>query len=447
MKLYSIQGFSDLLFSKWDDLDIKIRNKNLVFDKCNWVLHHILKKSYAQGKVFNAYVNINSKTFKRYLGDSHYKIIVDVLVKIGVIRIDDTYSSGNFSKSYMITEQFLQRGFVQVEVITKTFDKTLNERLDKDFERIYSVPLFRKLYDNLCKIKVYEDFDYYVERLLDSSDWSKRIKRYSAYFDDLKSLNDAKNPLKVYQLPINFKPTISKNGRVYYLGASIPRIIRRMLRTKSDDLIYEVDMSSAQYSLLFLEYINQKNSSDRSKEVEFYFNLVSNGNIYSYIQSCSSSLAELEYSQLKLELLKALNAKQSPSAINRELRKIFPGFMSWLNNLKVEKGHKYISKLGQGLESKLFVESYMDIPNDVFCLLIHDCILTDYNNVGIVREVLKENLKRMFPNVILNQTSIEDVFKITSVSLNESESPKKAFQDYMDEIKEDLPLLNEFLSS
>ena len=37
--------------------------------------------------------------------------------------------------------------------------------------------------------------------------------------------------------------------------ASIPRLIRNCLRSKKNELLYEVDMASAQPSILILEYL------------------------------------------------------------------------------------------------------------------------------------------------------------------------------------------------
>ena len=54
---------------------------------------------------------------------------------------------------------------------------------------------------------------------------------------------------------INYTPTIAKSGRIYHVIASMPKLIRESIRTKSNELIWEVDMSSAQPSIIFLEWL------------------------------------------------------------------------------------------------------------------------------------------------------------------------------------------------
>ena len=77
-----------------------------------------------------------------------------------------------------------------------------------------------------------------------------RVNKYEAYFKAFRTLNNTRNLSDLYELPIFFQPRINSLGRVYHIGASMPRLIRKICVTKSDELIYEVDMASAQPSLL-----------------------------------------------------------------------------------------------------------------------------------------------------------------------------------------------------
>jgi integrase len=89
-----------------------------------------------------------------------------------------------------------------------------------------------------------------------------KVVRYAEYYRGFKSLNSIDDPLQVLRLYVNYKPSIAKTGRVYHTFASMPRQVRKCLRTKSNELIWEVDMSSAQPSIIFLEWLKWSDFND-----------------------------------------------------------------------------------------------------------------------------------------------------------------------------------------
>ena len=77
MKQFSIKEL-EVLLSKdvYYTSIIKQDNKDLFFDKCNWVISKILKVQLQYEKGINELVNIHSDTLKKYLGDRYYKNIM-----------------------------------------------------------------------------------------------------------------------------------------------------------------------------------------------------------------------------------------------------------------------------------------------------------------------------------------------------------------------------------
>lgn len=59
-----------------------------------------------------------------------------------------------------------------------------------------------------------------------------------------------------------------------------------------------------------------------------------------------------------MKILKTLNAKKNNSKANKELLKIFPFLMKWINDIKVNQGHKMISKIGMNTEANIFVKVF-----------------------------------------------------------------------------------------
>ena len=72
----------------------------------------------------------------------------------------------------------------------------------------------------------------------------------------------------VYKIPVFYKPKRVKSGRIYHVSASIPRYIRECFLTKEKEAIYEVDMASAQPSILFLEWMRHLKAKEHLSEAE-----------------------------------------------------------------------------------------------------------------------------------------------------------------------------------
>ncbi|MEC8273778.1 MAG: hypothetical protein VXZ76_02940, partial [Bacteroidota bacterium] len=395
MEQLSINGFSNIL-AKTEELKSKAgrQNKLYLLDKCNWLISHIAKKSYVINKKFGEYVNINSTTFKDILGRD-YKFIQKLMFKLELVEQNPIYSRGKFSKSYRLTNKAVKKGISHVPIYSKRFKTNFNRYLDRKFEKVYADPLFRKLLDNTAQLKLLNEPENFVLPLIPEPIYKERedgivtdisklnhhqMDRYNAFFKALLSLNETNDPREVYKSTISFEPSIGKTNRVYHLSASIPRLIRECLRTKDNKLIYEVDMASAQPSILLLEWLKSIADTSTSlsdkvkKEARLCLDLVTSGSVYAYIRENSTYCRQLDYADLKMNILKTLNAKNYPSELNKELKKLFPNFMKWINSIKKEQGNKHISFIGQSTEANIFVEVYKTLPKNMFALIIHDSI-------------------------------------------------------------------------
>ena len=175
-----------------------------------------------------------------------------------------------------------------VEVSSKAFRNKLKESNARPAKESESNPVLDKINRNTLKLQLTNNPTVYLfEFPLKHSPlkhgtlvWrddniQQRLNKYEAYFKAFRTLNDTNNLNDLYELPIFFQPRINQFGRVYHIGASMPRLIRKICVTKSDELIYEVDMASAQPSLLILEWI--RSLSSMSEEANKCLELVANG--------------------------------------------------------------------------------------------------------------------------------------------------------------------------
>ena len=438
MNQYTIKGFADILVTSTQFSKLKRREqKLLLLDRCNWFISAIVKDNIKTDKTYGTYVNLNSQILKKYLGDRAYKDIEQCLKGLGIIIINDKYSSSNFSKSFKLSPKAIQLGITETLVYSKKFITKLKTFSILNYSEIESQPVLKKLLNNTAKLLVVEEPFYYVERILPNSIYVEtengqidisepvnqfKVDRYDAFYSSFYALNEITDPKVLFDSSINYTPTIAKSGRIYHVIASMPKLIRESIRTKSNELIWEVDMSSAQPSIIFLEWLKytQENKSKHiDKEYQLCLKLLLSGGIYAYIQENSEFFKSLSYEKLKKSILSSINAENKPTQSNEELSRLFPNVMMWVNAIKEKSGYKEVSFLGQSVEANIFVEVYKSIPDDKFALIIHDCILTTEKDVLLVKKLLEDRIRKLFDGVILEHHNIEKLFKISEVSIRD----------------------------
>ena len=170
MNQYTIKGFADILVTSSQYQKLKTREqKLLLLDRCNWFISAIVKDNIKTDKTYGTYVNLNSQILKRYLGDRAYKDIEQCLKGLGIIIINDKYSSSNFSKSFKLSSKAILLGVISTLVYSKKFNTRLKKFSTLSFSEIESKPVLKKLLNNTAKLLVVEEPLYCVERILPSS--------------------------------------------------------------------------------------------------------------------------------------------------------------------------------------------------------------------------------------------------------------------------------------
>lgn len=454
MKLFSIRGLPQLLKAsgRFDSLSRRV-DKLSYYDKCNWVITIIARKNYAINKSFDMYVEIPSVHIKRVLGTDYYLDVINTLVKLKIIEVNHSYSTKRFSKSYKLTPLALEIGSITDVIRNSQFEKRLNKLQEEDYKEVVKNPVFEKILYNTAQLHLLNEEFYFVEQLLPDRKYEEingylydisepynefQMKRYGDYYKGFKALNNTSTPLEVFKSPLCFKPTLSEFGRVYHLAASIPNHIRTCMRTKDNDLIWEVDMSSAQLSLLVMEWLKELKSKGISigqvlkDEVKLCLELLNNGIFYKYIQENSMVCREMEYSSLKLNILKTLNQRTYPSELFKELKRLFPDFMDFIVNKKIPN-HKEISHMGFRAESSIFIQEYMALPKEMFALPIHDCLLVKEKDVDFVKNRLIKRTKSVYKGILPDSLELKGLFKSKRVSLLDEQTNDHQINKYYEE--------------
>lgn len=428
MKLYSIRNLESLLLKHPNYSSIISKHhRGLFIDKCNWLITAIIRHQISSEKGLGELVNIHSKVLQAYLGN-RYNSIVDTLVEIDVVFLNKKYSSGKFTKSYALKKNLDEGDYKMVEVSSKAFRNKLKESNVRQAKEAEISPILDKINRNTLKLQLTNNpAAYLLEFPLKHSPlkhctlvWrddniQQRLNKYEAYFKAFRTLNETNNLNDLYELPIFFQPRINQFGRVYHIGASMPRLIRKICVTKSNELIYEVDMASAQPSLLILEWI--RSLSRISEEANKCLELVANGNVYKHLVENSEVLKDMDYNKMKKKILKTFNGKYKPTKLYKELKALLPELIKWIDNIKFNEGYKKVSHRGQSAEAKVFVEVYKNLPEYMFALLIHDCILTTEDKTQLVRDRLIERVRVLYKDVIPKELNIDKLFKTDKVSV------------------------------
>ncbi|NVJ89708.1 MAG: hypothetical protein HWD82_09770 [Flavobacteriaceae bacterium] len=388
--LYTINHFSELLSNSYQYNNQSTESKRLLLlDRCNWLITAIVSVNLNRNEPIEEYVNLHSSILKKYLTNRNYKDIINCLYGLGIIYPNEGYSTDRFSKSFRLTQKAIKYGITNTIIYTDKFKRQL-ERINKErVEKVLSNPLLCKIATNTIKLKVveieafvedayYDPLDYIEKdkydamtddelekffeelelRLSKDKDHQFKVRRYKEYYRGFQSLNNTKDPKKLLELYVNYIPSIAKSGRVSHTFASMPKQVRKCLRTKSNELIWEVDMSSAQPSIIFLEWLKYAKSNWNEKfknEYDLCLKLLLSGSIYKYVQENSEYFNEIgDYARLKKEILTVINAENKPTKGNLALQKLFPNVFIWINNIK-KIDHRRVSHIGQRAEANIFL--------------------------------------------------------------------------------------------
>ncbi|WP_296636241.1 hypothetical protein [Polaribacter sp.] len=455
--LYTINGFFELLTTSSQYKRQSTEEKKLLlFDRCNWFITSVACINIQREQPYEEFVNLHSSFLKRYLTNRNYKDIENCLLGLGILQINNTYSTNRFSKSFRLTDKAVKLGIEDIDIKTEKFRRQYNRINEERIREVLDNPLYKKIATNTAKLSVIEKQDFLVDAYFDPFDYVKenefdrmtdaevemfldqlalklskdknyinKKKRYEDFYKRFVNLNNVDDPKKLLEQYVNYLTSSAKSGRVYHTFAFMPRQVRKCLRTKTNNHIWEVDMSSAQPSIIFLEWLKwtKSNWSDTFQdEYDLCLSLVLNGGIYKYVKENSEYFSKIQnYYNLKKEILTIINAKNYRNDGNKALIELFPNVFNWINNIKDKEDYKKVSHIGQSAEANIFVEVYKKIPKDKFALIIHDCILTTKRDVKLIKSLLEKRVRELYPIVIRDKHSLDKLFKEELVSIPDNE--------------------------
>lgn len=468
MKLYTIDIAVDKVKKSEYLSSLSGASKIKTLDRHCYLIHMILKSRVKHSLDHRYFTSIHSHDLKQVLG-REYKAIINNLLELDIVEENKNYKAGSFTKSYRLKSDLFINGKIQHrEIQSKWFNSKIENLYKSKVEETLNNLVLKKILQNTTKlhlidepVKFTPDRDYHVKTTYQITEDApvisfgefasnpNKVFRYEEFRKALVNLNSHNSVEKLVLENAYYEPSVVSSGRIYHMVASIPRKIRKGLRTKENEPIFEVDMASAQPSILMLEWIKSIGDKSWSSEVENCLELVLNGGIYNHIKKQSKYYQKLEYSELKKQVLRSLNYKTHAIESAKELMKVFPSFMSWIKKLKEINGHTYISQIGQSREAEIFVEVYKKLPYEMFALIIHDCILTTKKDLELVKSKLIERVKKLYAEVLPKEASLQQLFKTDRVSFTDEELSNKNWVKHVcsDENIKEQYMMDEYYSS
>ena len=281
MKQFTIKSLKDLLNEDeyYKSLS-RESSRELYYDKCNWFISETYSTSLGNEDEVNLFQNLPSNNLKKVLGNSYYKQIIYTLESLGIILTNDKYSTNNFSKSYAISKKGFELGIIETDIETDKFRTHLTKHLNKELNEILKDEVLHKVLSNTAKLYLNRGSAQFLIQIVrdlrgenelgipEEFVNSVKVKRYQSFYNSFDAINNKTELFDVYKIPVFYKPKRVKSGRIYHVSASIPRYIRECFLTKEKEAIYEVDMASAQPSILFLEWMRHIDSKECPSNAE-----------------------------------------------------------------------------------------------------------------------------------------------------------------------------------
>lgn len=381
-------------------------NLKLSIERCSDKYYYILTQIY-YGRIFDkriepdSFVPLSSKILHNILGGDYRKYIL-FLIHNGIIESDNHYRLGEKSKGYRFTEEYRHRKFQQVEITDKNILE--NVRIFRaEQESKIQLDQHQYIYDCLQQVKIdAEGARNYIEQNIYSD------TEYSNYNISV-DLIDSKS---------FFFTVDSTAGRVHNNITNLSRDLRPFLSFNNEKLV-EIDIANSQpflFNILinaydvyskpsFLgmydtdRYMNLPYVTSKKTDILIYRESTSSGKFYEYLMDKLN--IEEERSEFKVRFFKKIFfSKENPYYISEERKQfteLFPNVSQIISHYKKDD-YKNLAITLQKAEAEIMINTIVPrlAEKGIYCLTIHDSILTTLENSETVKKIILDEFKKQY---------------------------------------------------
>jgi len=363
--------------------------------------YYFILTSLYYGKIFdkrnktNSFISLNGKTLLSIIG-GRYKYYITHLVNAGIIETNNLFLVGEKSKGYRFTEKYRNVKFKRVIIMDKNIIKKITSF--KDYLKIgIRLPQHKYIYDCLNHISIQEnEARYFIEQ---SSTTAEQYNSYSISIDMIAGKN-------------YFFVADKTAGRVHNNITNLPSDLRPFLRYNNQELV-EIDIANSQpflFNLLIIDYFinntqpspylppsydNQYSTS--YPDIILYKELTSNGKFYEYMMQYLPIMGRDEF---KKKLFGRIFYNDDKKFLYEEwsiFQDIFPTVAHIISFYK-RNNYKDLAISLQKVEADIIINRIVIRleKESIYCLTIHDSILTTPNNAEIVKQIMLEEFEKHF---------------------------------------------------
>ena len=391
--LYVPESFDPhILADKWSDYAayvLSIINQRLVFEKLDP----------------DAFAPLMSVLLKRVLPKRHYKIILDLLMRLDVIECDNRYSPGTKSKGYRLTARYRgekhRRYLVTHPGLTAKLDQLKREMHDGII-----LPVHRYLYRWLQEITFeypgdIRNFGRYFQQVDEII--NKNFRFSTAYEGRVDTnLTNLKSELRTY---LTFRgkelSTIDiSNSQPLFLGVlCLNRLINNgfmqtAFKFKASKLHFANTNLKAEeegHSIMWEHTLGVPNN------LQNYLKLCTAGKIYEHLMQRTGKDRQM-VKKAFFQVLFSSNRIERLISLTPVLEQEFPTIMEAVRGMK-QKDYKQASALLTRTESDFVINRVcrrlMNDHPSTFVSTIHDCLMTTTEDVPTVKAVILDEFERL----------------------------------------------------
>ena len=359
-------------------------------------IHRLSLKYFFENEDGIELTHLMSKYLKDNLGRSGgvtYRQVVDYLIFTNIIEVDDSFKTGNYSKSYGLVNRNKLFHVYQVE-LKHWQPKPRKGSLESTQE---GLGVLEAINANIGKILV--DMDY-VELVN-----MQEVNRYAilSILYNISSSPKRSNPSKIENKSIKrIYVKTDEYGRVHHNITGVGRTYRPAFTIEGEE-IYSVDLSASQMYFSIKGLTGYAKMKANSKDLELAYNKfpdvpkfiesVLSGEFYLAINEYLG-FTEEELKANKIKTLMPIFSKKDPKRKTKYLKAletVFPTFLAYINTKK-KNDYADAAKYLQSQESMIMIEGVCSklIELGVWFVPVHDCILCKKGDIDIVKEIIED---------------------------------------------------------
>lgn len=210
----------------------------------------------------------------------------------------------------------------------------------------------------------------------------KRCFMYASYLNSIHRLANK----------YTFSHRNSTNNRMDHNLTNFPNELLKKIMV--DNQLVQLDLRNSQFAIL--GHILKPHISEDKPDIKIFTELASKGKLYEYIMEQLNYSKRSEAKSATMSLF--FSSRKNKSQKVKDLKKIMPNVVEFINDYKKEHGDKAFSIMLQRKESEIFIDGILKraLTLGYFCIPKHDSLLIRKQDKEDIRKIMEDYFKEIF---------------------------------------------------